>query len=127
MKVFVDTWGWITLSDGAEAQHKAVEQILQDRGRVRGRVVTSDYVLDETFTLLFLRRPFAEAWRFSRGVMADAASGMLRVESVNLERFRGALNLRQRFADKPGISFTDLTSMTIMQDLRISDVLTGDA
>jgi len=96
MKVFVDTWGWIALSDRAETRHEAVKQILQERGSLRARVVTSDYVLDETFTLVFLRRPFQEAWRFARGIMMDAARETLRVEAVNLERFRGALELRQR-------------------------------
>jgi uncharacterized protein len=127
MRLFVDTWGWIALSDRAEAQHKTAKAILQDRGRVRSRVITSDYVLDETFTLVFLRRPFPEAWRFARGLMMDAASGTLRVEAVSLNIFRSALELRQRFADKPRISFTDLTSMAIMRELQTTEILTADA
>ena len=35
--------------------------------------------------------------------------------------------VRKRFQDKPRISFTDLTSMTIMQELDIQHVLTADA
>jgi len=127
MNVFVDTWGWIALSDRAEIQHEAVKEILQERGKFRARVVTSDYVLDETFTLVFLRHPFSLAWRFARGIMLQAARETLRVETVTRERFRGALELRQRFADKPRISFTDLTSMSIMRDLQLEEILTADA
>jgi uncharacterized protein len=95
--------------------------------RIRSRVVTSDYVLDELLTNLFGRRPFEEAWRFAQGFLAGAESRFLTIERVTEARFRRALELRRRFRDKPGISFTDLTSMAIMEELRISDVLTADA
>ena len=35
--------------------------------------------------------------------------------------------MRQKYQDKPGISFVDFTSMIVMQDLGIGDVFTGDA
>jgi predicted nucleic acid-binding protein len=34
--------------------------------------------------------------------------------------------MRQKYHDKPGISFVDFTSMVVMQDLGIVDVFTGD-
>jgi predicted nucleic acid-binding protein len=48
------------------------------------------------------------------------------MERVISERFAMAWELRKQFQDKPGISFTDLTSMAIMRDLGISHVLTAD-
>jgi uncharacterized protein len=35
--------------------------------------------------------------------------------------------MRQRFADKPRISFTDLTTMVIMAELKITQILTADS
>ena len=35
--------------------------------------------------------------------------------------------MRQRYHDKPDISFVDFTSMAIMQDRGITDLFTGDA
>jgi len=35
--------------------------------------------------------------------------------------------MRQRFHDKPDISFVDFTSFVVMQELGITDVFTGDA
>jgi predicted nucleic acid-binding protein len=48
------------------------------------------------------------------------------VEEVSRERFGAALELRFQFSDKPKISFTDLTSMVIMREFGIVDVMTAD-
>ena len=61
MKLFIDTWGWLTLRDRREARHQPVQQFYQDYRYHRGVVYTSDYVLDETVTLLFRRLHFAAA------------------------------------------------------------------
>lgn len=127
MKLFVDTWGWLAQEDRKEPRHAAAVRCYRERSRIPGGIVTSDYVLDETLTLLFRRRPFPEAWRYAQGMMASAAARFLTIETVGPERFRKALELRRRYADKPKISFTDLTSMVIMQDLQVQDILTADA
>ena len=126
MRLFVDTWGWIAVHDRSEKLHTPAVRCLEERMRARGRVITSDYVLDELITNLFGRRPFEEAWRFVEGLLAGAESRFVTIERVTESRFRTALEMRDRFRDKPRISFTDLTSMAIMQELRISDVLTAD-
>jgi predicted nucleic acid-binding protein len=43
------------------------------------------------------------------------------------QQFRRAWQHRQKYHDKPDISFVDFTSMAVMQDLGISDIFTGDA
>ena len=126
MRLFVDTWGWIAVHDRSEKPYTPAVRCLEERMRARGRVITSDYVLDELITNLFGRRPFEEAWRFVEGLLAGAESRFVTIERVTESRFRTALEMRDRFRDKPRISFTDLTSMAIMQELRISDVLTAD-
>jgi predicted nucleic acid-binding protein len=45
------------------------------------------------------------------------------MERVTSERFATAWELRKQFQDKPGISFTDLTSMAIIRDLGLSLVI----
>lgn len=126
MKLFVDTWGWVVLKDPNESRHKdAVACFEAYRDHPRG-IVTSDYVLNEAFTRIFSQRPFQEAWLFTEGIMAAAAAGDLAIEMVGFDRFRRALGLRRRYADKPRISFTDLTSMVIMKELDIESVLTAD-
>ncbi|MEH2425563.1 MAG: hypothetical protein V7K48_33110 [Nostoc sp.] len=43
------------------------------------------------------------------------------------ERFSLTEALRSKFIDKPLISFTDLTSMVVMQEFGIRTILTADA
>jgi uncharacterized protein len=126
-KVFIDTWGWIVLRNKREPAHAEIEEWYRNfRQSGKGPVYTSDYVLDETYTLLFRHLPFAQA-RESVKYLDDAINqGYLILESVNLKRFDAAKSYRLKFDDKPKISFTDFTSMAIMRDLGISEVLTND-
>ena len=123
MKLFVDTWGWLALADRSDAKHGLAADCYRERSKFSGRIVTSNFVLDELLTLLFLRLPFAEAATFSNAIFASSA---VTTEIITRERFRTAMELRLKFADKPRISFTDLTSMVIMKELGISDVMTAD-
>jgi uncharacterized protein len=124
--IFVDTWGWLALGHRRDAHHAAVKSIIERCQSDAQRIQTSDYVLDELITLLFRREKHEEAVRFLEGLLADQAGGRLQIQRVTPERFFAALELRKRFRDKPLISFTDLTSMAIMGELGIHDVLTED-
>ena len=125
--LFVDTWGGMKVLSPRESRHAEVTQYFRsflDRG---GEVLTTDYVLDETLTLLFKRLSFERASEQYERIEAAEEEDFLRVEWVGRDRFDEALQLRRRYSDKPEISFTDLTSMVVMQKLDLRDVLTGDA
>jgi predicted nucleic acid-binding protein len=123
LKLFIDTWGWLVLADRKDPLHGSTTECYRERAKFTGQVLTSNFVLDETITLLFLRLPFDEAWRF---VTAILHSPYVTIESVTETRFRQAFALRKSLEDKPKISFTDLTSMVIMKEMKITDVLTAD-
>jgi len=53
--------------------------------------------------------------------MAVAATRTTQRSSI-----QAALELRKRFRDKPDISFTDLTTMSIMSELQIEAVVSED-
>ena len=122
MRLFVDTWGWLTLAEPLNRKHAAAVQCYEEYSR-SGRVVTSNFVLDESLTLIFRRLRFDVAYNFSKAVFE---SSFVAVETVTEARFRSAFELRRRFADKPNISFTDLTSIVIMTELKMVDILTAD-
>jgi len=124
--VFVDTWGWMALGHRREPRHADVKSIYQELRSKGIPLCTSDYVLDELITLLFRREVFEEAMRFVEGMLGAAVLGQLRIERVTPDRFSAAWELRKRFQDKPTISFTDLTSMAIMDERGIQQVLTED-
>ena len=126
MAIFVDTWGWLTLRDRREARHGEVDRFYRAVRRRRDRVYTSDYVLDETITLLFRRLPSARAEESLQYIQQAIANGYLRLEWMTPQRFEKAIELRYRFQDKPRISFTDLTSMVVMSEQGIEEILTED-
>lgn len=120
--VFVDTGGWMACADaGDPANHSC--RTARDRVLEEGRtLVTTDFVVDETLTLI----------RFRLGLRAASTwwqqidrSTRLRWERVESDRFERARQLLFRYRDKD-LSFTDCTSVAIMQELRLTTVITTD-
>ena len=126
MKVFIDTWGWLTLRDRKESRHQEVKDFYRQFRDQNGIIYTSDYVIDETITLVFKRLPFKTAKESLSKIDKAIEEGYLQVEWVTPERFEKAKGLRLKYQDKPKISFTDLTSMVIMKELGVKDIITGD-
>jgi predicted nucleic acid-binding protein len=124
--IFIDTWGWLAFGHKLDAHHVEVKQVFQEIRHNGNIVYTSDYVLNELITLLFRRENFNESVSFMNGILASVELHQVRVERVTSERFMSGWELRKRFKDKPGISFTDFTSMVIMQEQNIQYVLTMD-
>jgi predicted nucleic acid-binding protein len=124
--LFVDTWGWVALADRKDPAH-ARSTAVRRQYSAPGSILTTDYVIDETLTILFARCPFPAAERFSSLLMGACESGQVTLARVTPERFGEAYRLRLRLKDKPRISFTDLTSFVVMRELGVRDVLTGDA
>ncbi len=124
--VFVDTWGWVALGHRRDSCHQEVKRFYRQLRKEGARIYTSDYVLDEVITLLFRRETFQEAVRFLEGLFAATEQGALTIERITSTRFAEAWKLRQRFHDKPLISFTDSTSSTLMKELGLREVLTED-
>ena len=126
MKLFIDTWGWIVLRNKREPMHTELSKFYFSWRDQKGVSYTTDYILDETFTLLFRRLSFKEAKGSLDVIDLAIEEGYLRLERITAERFEKAKRLRTKFQDKPRISFTDLTSMVVMTELGITSILTQD-
>lgn len=126
MKLFIDTWGWIVLGNKREPRHIELTNYYSSWKDQEVTSYTTDYILDETFTLLFRRVPFKEAKHSLDIIDLAIKKGYLRLERITAERFEKAKGLRMKFRDKPRISFTDLTTMVAMTELQITDILTED-
>ena len=125
--VFVDTWGWLVLANDRDPAFGAVAELRRRHAGNGSLWITTDYVLDEAITRLFMATPFRQAETFCKGIFESQTAGVLSIESIHAQRFEEAYRLRLRYRDKPRISFTDLTSFTVMRELGIRHVLTGDA
>ena len=126
-KLFADTWGWLTLYDKWESQHEKTVQFYRSFRSQAGVIHTTDYVLDETFTLFFKRLTSPQAKRSMEILINAFWEQDFNLIRITPERFTNTQALRIKYLDKPQISFTDLTSMVVMKELGIEVVLTGDA
>ncbi len=126
MKLFVDTWGWVEMNNKRSHRYKAVTSYYREFLQKRGRAFTTDYVIDETITLLFQRQPYSIADQSVQMIEQAVNLKTIHLEWITPARFEKAIELRRRYKDKPRISFTDLTSMVVMSELGIADVLTED-
>jgi predicted nucleic acid-binding protein len=123
--LLVDTWGWLALRDKGDARHREAVAAFEQELRA-GKVVTTDFVLDETFTLLFRRLPAQKARESVEFLMQAVEAGSVMLVPISAPRFREAVKLRLKFRDKPEISFTDFTSMVVMRELAVKRILTED-
>ena len=120
--LFVDTAGWMACADAADPAH-ARARTARDEALAAGQLlVTTDYVADETLTLLRMRLglPAAEAW----WSMVEASS-RLKWQWIDAARAEKARALFFRHRDKD-YSFTDCTSFVVMRELRLKQALTTD-
>lgn len=119
---FVDTAGWVACGDAADPDHAATCRA-RDGALEAGRtLVTTDYVVDETLTVMRLRLGLKEAESWWRQI---DASRRVRWERIDAGRFERARELFFRYRDKD-FSFTDCTSFVTMRELRLTDALTPD-
>lgn len=120
--LFADTAGWVACADEADPFHGAATAARDAWLESGGVLMTTDYVADETLTLLRFRLGLdaSEAWW--RQV---EASSRLRWEFITVARAEKARGLFFRYRDK-AFSFTDCTSFTVMRELRVRDALTTD-
>ena len=120
--IFVDTAGWTACADEADPAHSGAVSA-RDRWLEQGGIlITTDYVLDETLTLLRFRLGLnaAETWWAQ-----IEGSSRLRWESIGAQRADAARAIFFRYRDKD-FSFTDCTSFVVMRELRVREALTTD-
>jgi predicted nucleic acid-binding protein len=120
--LFVDTAGWMACADAADPKHSGSTSARDKWLELGGHLITTDYVIDETLTLLRFRLGLdaAEEWWHT-----VAASARLRHERVDAERTERARAIFFRYRDKD-FSFTDCTSFAVMRELRLRSALTTD-
>ncbi len=120
--VFVDTAGWMALADGSDPQHEAARAARDEWLRQGGILISTDYVMDETLTLIRIRLGLKAAAGWWDQV---EASSRLRWEWIDPSRAEKARRWFFRWSDKQ-FSFTDCTSFVVMRELRLHQALTGD-
>lgn len=107
MPVFVDTGAWFAYFVRRDPDHAAALQWVQTN---RLPLLTTDFVLDELFTLLKRRESLSVAIAAGTTLLHKAVT---RVERVSEQDFTRAWEVFQQYHDKEW-SFTDCTLITML-------------
>ena len=118
-RLFVDTGAWVALVNRGDSLHEAVVAVLE---AFNGRLVTSNYVVDESVTVCRFRLGHASAARLGERLMTGTGVDQVRVTPDD-ERSAWALFLAREDKD---YSFTDCTSFVLMRRLNIRRVAATD-
>jgi uncharacterized protein len=122
--IFVDTGAWIALLDERDGFHRKAIAVQSDLVHgVHGRLVSTDYVLDEAATYLRMHGPPRALGAF-RGVLERSKS--VEVVWTSPERFWAAWDLLDAHQDKSW-SLTDCVSFLTMRALDIGRAFGFDA
>jgi predicted nucleic acid-binding protein len=117
MSLFVDTSVWYAAADAGDRSHEAAKRLLG----AGDRLVTSDHVLAETWTLLRHRLGREAAERFWDGLR----SGVAAVEPIRAADLEAAWGIGQAFPDQD-FSTIDRTSFAVMQRLGVERAASFD-
>lgn len=113
--VLVDSGAFLALEDPDEASHERCRTVLRELVAEGRRLLTTNFVFDETYTLLLVRlgRDRAMAWgeSFRRGRLVE----LVRVREEDEER---AWEIIVAYDDKD-FSYTDATSFAVAESLDI--------
>lgn len=121
-KLFVDTAGWVACADRNDPAHAKCVTARDAQLRAGAVLLTTDYVMDETLTLLRLRLGLGAAGEWWQRISSSRRVVMVEVDHDLRE---DALRWFFRYDDKE-FSFTDCTSFALMKRDKLREVLTTD-
>ena len=118
-RLFIDTSAWFSYADLGDPDHVRIVKAFKP---YKGRLVTSNYVLDETITLCRHRLGHRAAVLLGETILDPDLADLIRIEARDE---RAAWDLFASRSDKD-YSFTDCTSLVVMRELGLRRVLTTD-
>jgi len=119
-RIFVDTSAWYALVDVRDPDHEAATDFMHGNS---APLVTSNFVLDETLTLLKSKLGAQTAIEFGMKVRNSTFCTLHRIDP-KLEK--AAWEVFCRYTDKEW-SFTDCTSYMVMKRLKLNEAFALDA
>lgn len=125
MKIFIDTSAWDAIEDSGDPNH-GIALAFKDALSNDCRLITTDYVLDETYTLLLLNVGYERTIAFQRNTRELLQNGILTVVHVTASLSEEAWDIFKRFNVDKKWSFTDCVSYAVMKQLDIETVFAFD-
>jgi predicted nucleic acid-binding protein len=122
-EIFLDTSGFYALLVRGDQEHDRAQNVMHKAAQGRRGFVTTDYVLDETATLLMARGHAGVIAKFFESVFESKACRLIWMDVDRFEKTRRSFlkNLGK------GWSFTDCLSFIVMKELHLREALTKDS
>jgi predicted nucleic acid-binding protein len=120
--LFLDTSAFLAIENRRDTHHQEALRFRDACFKDGRMLITSDYILDESYTLMRFRAGFHIAVQFGEALRA---SRLIRIEHITPEITEKAWLLFKQFSDHE-FSFTDCTSFVLMERLHIQTAFTFD-
>lgn len=116
---FVDTSAWFALAYEGDPYHPAAQSFIASSPRL----VTTNFIIDETITLTLVRLGYWPARALGEKLWSERQARLVHVTKADR---RTAWELFKTYDDK-AFSFTDCTSFAVMDRLGLEHAFTFDA
>ena len=123
--VFVDTGGWIAMAVKRDCYHKRAATYYRKLSKDKVRLVTSNYVLAETYTRIRYDDGHAKALQFNALTQEAIKAGRLNLEWVTPAIHKEAWDIFENYADQD-FSFVDCTSFVIAKRVGVKEAFGFD-
>lgn len=124
-QIFVDTSAWDAIADGGDPNHE-VALLFRDEIAEQCRLVVTNYILDELYTLLLMNIGYQRAVDFKRNLDVLIQEGILEIVWVSKEIATEAWIVFEQFNVDKQSSFTDCVSYVVMKQRGITEVFAFD-
>lgn len=124
--IFADTGAWVALEDSRDSHHKAALKLKNMLAAAKTRIITTNYVLDETYTLMLLNIGYTKTVRFKRALDQLISRNVVVVLHITPDIEYDAWDIFERFNRDKSWSFTDCTSKVAMDRLSLNEVFGFD-
>ena len=123
--IFVDTSAWDALADKKDKDHT---NALRFRDKIVGKykLLTSDYILDELYTLLLMNVGFLPTVKYKEKLDTLIAEHVLDVIWIDHDFAKRGWDVFEQYNSDKLWSFTDCTSFVVMKDFGITEVFAFD-
>ena len=124
-KMFIDTGAWIALNNKKDKYYRDAVKANKDFLDKGYFYISSDYVLDETYTLFRYDVGHERAVEFGGEIKSLQEMGKIRIVHINQDILDNAWEIFEKYSDKD-FSFTDCTSFAVMEMLGINEAFSFD-
>ncbi len=123
--IFADSGAWIALFNARDQHHADARIIYSELGQQHTRILTTDYVIDESVTRLRYDVGYPAANHFLETIERAEGTSDLVVARIDGSAFEQAKRLFRQYRSEK-LSFTDCTSFVVCQTNGISAAFAFD-